>query len=532
MYRILIERREDKIMKVIKLFYVLYKIKLLSPLSIVQLIQSLFMHGMNLMALLSFAAKKNKNKIAITDDIEIIDYQNLYNESMKLAIYLHKNVQIDSSSNVAFLCKNHISLVKSIFATSRVGANLLFLNTEISKHQLDGLLEAHHFDLLIYDEEFARLIEESTFKGSKMRSYHDHFPAVNTVNQIEANEVIHLSRSSSSKLTLFTSGTTGIPKKAVHKPSLLDYLNPFSSFIQRLKILNYQTAYIATPIYHGYGIAVLLLFLTLGKKIIVRHNFQAEQACQLIKDHQVEVVTVVPTMLQRMLEVNNHRLNSLKCIASGGAKLNEKLIIETFKALGPVLYNLYGTSEAGLNFIATPEDLTYSPTTIGRRIGGMEIKLLDSNMNEVEKGNVGQFCIKNSWSMRTLKDGWIQTGDLGYQDQLGYYFLSGRIDDMVISGGINVYPLEVEQVLINHPEVVEVAIIGIDDEDFGQRLMAYVLPKRNSTITEKELFVWLRSRVMRHQLPREIKFIHEMPYTPLGKLDRNKLNKMYEENRI
>ncbi len=288
----------------------------------------------------------------------------------------------------------------------------------------------------------------------------------------------HIPRTSSSKLTLFTSGTTGVPKKAVHKPTLLNYLNPFISFINRLKVLNYNTAYIATPIYHGYGIALLLLFIPLGKKVIIRRKFDAEEACHLIREHQVEIVTVVPTMLQRMLDMNKANLQTLRCIASGGAKLNSKLIEETFDSLGNVLYNLYGTTEAGLNFIATPQDLTYSTSTIGKAIKGMHLKVLDRNMNEVKVGKVGQFCIKNDWSMRNKKKAWIQTGDLGYRDELGFYFLSGRMDDMVISGGVNVYPIEVEQMLMKHPAIVDVAVTGIDDEEFGQRLKAYILSSK------------------------------------------------------
>ncbi len=148
---------------------------------------------------------------------------------------------------------------------------------------------------------------------------------------------------------------------------------------------------------------------------------------------------------------------------------------------------------------------------------------MDNNKKEVPIGRIGQFCIKNKWSMRNSSNTWIETGDLGYRDKKGYYFLCGRADNMIVSAGENVYPVEVEQILITHPDVDDVAVIGISDENFGQRLKAFVKPVENSCITREELFEWLRSRVARFQMPKEIVFLDNMPYTPLGKLDKKQL---------
>jgi fatty-acyl-CoA synthase len=261
----------------------------------------------------------------------------------------------------------------------------------------------------------------------------------------------------------------------------------------------------------------------LGKKAVISRGFNAKKACRIIREHHVEVVTVVPLMLQKMLQTNPEDLKSLSCIASGGARLPIKLIEQSSKELGNVLYNLYGTSEAGLNFIATPEDLIDAPTTLGKKINSLQIKVLDNDLIEVENGKVGQLCIKNDWSITNRNYTWIKTGDLGYRDENGYYFLSGRTDDMVVSGGENVYPIEVEQVLIKHPLIEDVAIIGVNDKQFGQRLKAFVLLVKNGNLTEEELFDWLRPRVARFQMPKEIKFVANMPYTALGKLDKKQL---------
>lgn len=520
-------------MKIFRLLYVLYHINCLAPIALFYLITSFLKCGVNLMTLLNFAEKRYSNKLFLVDDNESLTYKELLESSMKLAIALKEKMGIDRGTKVAILCKNHASLLKSIFAVSRLGADLYFINTEISNTKFNRIIHQHQFHLLIYDSELSSIVNQSDFLNRKVLSYHNELPAVNNHLLDNQHRNDKLTRTSGGKVVLHTSGTTGEAKEITHKPSLFNYLNPFIAFIQKLKILKYNKAYIANPIYHGYGIAIMLLLLPLGKQVILRRKFDAQSACALIKKHQIEVVTVVPTMLQRMLDTNKDDLESLRCIASGGAVLPSRLVENTSNLLGNVLYNLYGTTEAGLNFIATPEDLIYSPLTVGRKIAGMNLKVLDSQMSEVRQGNVGQFCIKNDWSMSNKKTSWIQTGDLGYVDEHGLYYLCGRIDDMIISGGVNVYPIEVEQMLMNHPSILDVAVIGVEDEQFGQRLKAFVVLKKGSSLTEQETCQWLRSKVSRFQLPREIVFVNNLFYNSLGKLDRKQLNEMVNyKNRI
>jgi fatty-acyl-CoA synthase len=521
-----IKKKREEQLKILKLIYVLYKIKLLSPLGLFRLTTAFYKCGINVMTLLYFAERTYADHIAIVDDHETISYKQLLSQSKELAIGLKENYQLESGQKVGFMCKNHASLVKSIFAVSQLGADLYLLNTEISNSQFNKLVDRHDFNVLIYDFELNPLIEQSHYVKDKILSYHDQLPAISNSLNKSVDEKQNLQRTSMGRIILQTGGTTGISKEAAHKPSIFNYLNPFLSLINRLKITNYNTAYIGTPIYHGYGIAVLLLFITLGKKAVISNGFDAKKACDLIREHHVEVVTVVPLMLHKILATNAEDLKSLACIASGGAKLNTKLIDETFSKLGDVLYNLYGTSEAGLNIIATPQDLKYSAITIGKKINGVRLKVLNKNMDEVETGRKGQFCIKNEWSMRNRKRSWIETGDLGYQDDNGYYFLCGRTDDMVVSGGENVYPVEVEQVLIKHPAIEDVAVIGVSDEQFGQRLKAFVLPVKNVSVTKEELYEWLRFKIARFQFPKDITFVDHLPYTSLGKLDKKQLKEM------
>ncbi|WP_260631095.1 AMP-binding protein [Bacillus sp. S/N-304-OC-R1] len=497
-----------------KLMYVLYKMKLLSPTGLYRVLSALYCCGVNVMTLLHIAAKTYGNKIAIVDDHEEISFEQLMIQSEKLSIILYEYYQLKNGQKIAVLCRNHMSFVKTIFAVSRLGADIYLLNPKMSRRQFLYFNEQYQFDFLIYDCELDSIIHRSEFHNKKIYSYHDNLPAINNITSINIKEKMKVKRASTGRLILLTGGTTGTSKKAPHKPSFFQYLNPFIGMLTKLNLGRYENIYIATPLFHGYGAAVLFLFIALGKKVVISTRFHAQQACSLVRKHKVEVITVVPLMIRRMINYNIDDLRTLTCIASGSAELNPKLAAEVLQKLGNVLYNLYGTSETGLNVIATPSDLVYSNRTIGRKI--VKLKILDKHLKEATAGTVGQLYVRGGRE-------WKATGDLGYRDQNGYYFLCGRVDDMVVSAGVNVYPLELEQILISHPLIQDAAVIGIEDEEYGQRLKAFVQSVNNAELSKEELYRWLSLRAATFQIPKEIDFMKEMPYTALGKLDKKRL---------
>ncbi|WP_337099219.1 AMP-binding protein [Paenibacillus sp. YIM B09110] len=501
------------------LLSVLHRMKLLTPVGVFRLLFVICGYGINLMGLLKLAASSHRHLVALSDDRETLTYQQLLDQSECLAVQLREQYGLGSRSKAGLLCRNHASLVKSIFALSMTGADIYLMNAEMSSDEFAQLLDAHAFDFLIYDEEFTAVIEQSSYTGASVLSYHEHFPAISNLMHVPIKGRSRGHRNSDSKLMLLTGGTTGRAKKVAHKPSMFHYLPPFSSMLKRLRLLRYKTVYIATPIYHGYGIAILLLFVALGKKSVITDKFQAEHACQLVREHQAEVITVVPLMIDKMLRASNAEgdLKSLACIASGGAELNPRLAEEVSARLGEVLYNLYGTSEAGLSIIATPQDLDAASGTIGKLIEGVGLKVLDGSMNEAAAGEIGQFCV-------TSGPTWIKTGDMGYRDERGFFYLKGRVDDMIVSAGENVYPSELEHILLQHPFIEDAAVVGVPDELFGQRLKAVVQVKVGTELDAETLIEWLRPRAARYQMPREIVFVDELDYTPLGKVDRKQLH--------
>lgn len=510
-----------------RLLIALSKIGLLSISNVAKLYEAIMQHGINLMTLLQFAARNYGENIALIDDKEELTFNKLMKESLQLSIYLKNQYAVKPKIKVGIYCRNHTVLVKVIFALSRLGSNLYLINTEMGKAQFNQLMEKHQFDLFIYDEQFNDFIEgmgesKEAINVAEIRSM---------LSKATLNEPL-LEKTSTSNIVLLTSGTTGSPKEVVHKPSLFNYLNPFIGMVDRLKIVNYKNGYIATPLYHGYGIAILFLLIALGKKVILSEKFHSKKACELIGKHQVEMVTVVPLMIHKMMIENSSSLRSLRCIASGGAVLSPNLIKQVRARLGDVLYNLYGTSETGLNIIATPDDLSYSPSTIGKCIKGINIKIVHSQQQPMGRERIGQLCVKSRGAMVNPHNHWLSTGDLGYMDNNGYYFLAGRQDDLVVSAGENVYPLHIENIVLDHPFVEDAAVLGIDDEQFGQRLHAFIQLKEGTNMEQAMLFDWLKEKVARYEMPKEITFLDNIPYTVLGKKDKKHISNFYITNNI
>lgn len=508
----------------LKLLKKLIKIGLLTPAGLFYFSSAVLSEGVNLMTLLRFAAQRHGKKFAFSDEREEVGYEALYRQTQHLAANLQTLYNLEPNQKAAFLCRSHIAFVRASFAVSRLGMNVYLLNPESGAAQFAALNARHRFDFLIHDAESAASFNQDEWRDKSLLTYStdDSKTSIETLSKQEITSRPKIKRAFSGEVIVLTGGTTGEPKTARRKPSVFNFLNPFFALLTQLDLDKYQSVYIATPVYHGFGIAAILIGLILGEKMFLLSRFNAEKACLLIERNKIEAVTVVPLMLQRMLKCDAAALSSLQCIISGGAALNPALIDETFEKLGDKLFNLYGTSEAGFSVIATPEDLRRSSETIGRKIAGVKLAVLDGQNNEVPTEKIGRICIKSKWSVKT-SDAWVETGDVGFQDSAGYLFLRGRSDEMIVSGGENVYPIELENVLVKHPAVDQVAVIGIPDAEFGQRLKAFVVPAAQSVINEGEIIEWLHEKVARFQMPKTVEILDELPVTAVGKINKKAL---------
>lgn len=482
---------------------------------IIAILRAFFVRGANLFTILEIRTNLNPLKLALVADGKSFRYIDLYSETKKLAYVLKEEHKLKAGQKIAILCRNNVEHILSIFAASGIGMDVFLLSAEISEEQFQSILNRRKFDFIIHDPSLSRHIEKN--------GYTDKSLVTTNIRKLEFGvpETFRLKRVSFNKIVVLTSGSTGNSAEAGRNTAFFTYIKPFRSLLRKLHITTHKSLYIATPLHHGFGLISLLISIAMGKLIFIQSTFNESRACELIKNHKIEAITLVPLMLRRMLYHSKESLQSLRCIISGGAALSPQLVVEVQHYLGDVLYNLYGTSETSVILIASPSDLKYSPECLGKVLDGVKIRIVNSEKNKVDIEATGEIEVKCAWSVNPNQ--WINTGDIGYVDTNGYYFLKGRSDDMIVSGGENVYPLELENILSKHPCILEVVVIGITDDEFGQRLKAFIVVDNTTSITEYELFAWLKEHTARYQMPKEIEFVKEIPLNKAGKPDKKKL---------
>ncbi len=413
--------------------------------------------------------------------------------------------------------------IQTIAAVSGLGADLFLLNPNMSNLQLQEFTKKHKIDLFIADDELKEKISE-TVKTEKFLFFSDIKSLINRY----LKTAIKLQRCKSGQIIVLTGGTSGQIKTAQRKPSILDFLNPFFALLTQLDLDKFNSVYIAVPIFHGFGFSTLIISLLLGTKIIITKKFSAKQSINLIKKHNIDVIAVVPLMIKRMLDISQDSLSEVKRIITGGAAISPELVKQTLLHTNDALFNLYGTSEAGFSVMATPEQLQSNPTTIGKPIRGVKLTIVDSsNGKKLPQGQVGTIQLRTRWAMSDKKNKAQITGDLGFADEQGLLYLVGRADDMIVSGGENVYPATVEKILYRHKAIEEAVVVGVKNEEFGERLKAFVVLKANSNLTSEDLKNWLRDKIARYEMPQTITILKKLPHTPVGKIDRKRLKTEY-----
>lgn len=493
------------------LIYKLYKIQLFSILGIFRVLLSILKEGVNLTTLLAWAARTHGNKMAVVDENETLTYSELYSQTLDLSAAIKQRYP-KTKLKAAIIAKNSAELLKLIFALSRSGADVYLLNVEIKPEQFQRLQDRFVFDLVICDNDFYPVLESAACGAE--------FLKMSELDTLSSPDKFRLKRAYRGQLIVLSGGSTGDPKAAARKPSLFHFLNPFFALLRDVELDKYRSVYVATPIYHGFGVAAVITGMALGATLFLRRRFDAAEACAFVAKNNIEVITLVPLMLKRMLQHSAESLAAVQAFLTGGAPLSPDVVVLTKEKAGNKLFNLYGTTEAGFCILAKPEDLKCSIITIGKPVKGVKLHILDKNDRPVKQGEIGRLCVKAAWSVK--KSEFIETGDLGYIDMEGLIYLRGRIDDMIVSGGENVYPLELENILLQHPDVDQAVVLGIEDPDFGQRLRAIVQPQKDSAVNCEELMSWLKQRATRYQMPKIIEF-KEIAFSELGKVNKNNL---------
>jgi acyl-CoA synthetase (AMP-forming)/AMP-acid ligase II/NAD(P)-dependent dehydrogenase (short-subunit alcohol dehydrogenase family) len=510
------------------------------PDRVVRMLTAPLRHGMGPAALGAASAARWPDQPAIVDELGELTYEELDRRGRALAAGLRQQLGVTVGDGLALMCRNHRGFVEGLVAGSRLGADVLLLNTDFAGPQLAEVLEREGATAAILDEEFGPVFDEAGFEGPRALAWAGGGAPAPTVEGMvgayDPDAAPDLATRAQGRLVILTSGTTGTPKGAPRSLSVFSLLGPMTTFLARVPVQARERILIGPPFFHGFGLTYLGLAMFLGATAVVRRRFDAEEALRAIDEHRITTLIAVPVMLQRILDLppevrERYDTSSLRVVISAAAPLGPNLAGALTDAFGDVVYNIYGTTETGFATIATPEDLRAAPGTVGRPMRGAALRLFDERGTEVRAGETGRVFIgggmvfegySGGGSKATIA-GMMGTGDLGHFDEEGRLFIDGREDDMIVSGGENVFPGEVEETLGRHPDVADVAVLGVEDERFGQRLLAYVVVREGAGVTEEDLKSHVKANLARFKVPREVVLVEEIPRNPTGKVLRRRL---------
>jgi acyl-CoA synthetase (AMP-forming)/AMP-acid ligase II len=476
------------------------------------------------------------DETGLIDELGSLTFAELHARSNAVARAL-RDEGITSEDSVAIMCRNHRGFIEATMACSKLGANALYLNTAFAGPQLVDVIERESPAALVYDEEFADLLADA---AGGLRRYVAWSEASNG-RDTTLEELIKGSPKGDldppddgSRFVILTSGTTGTPKGA-NRPQP-EGLSSLASFLSKIPMRSRQTTVIAAPLFHSWGFAHFILGLPLAATSVLQRHFDPEETLKAVAENQARGLVVVPVMMQRILDLpeqtrRKYDVSSLEVTAASGSALPGELALKWMDEFGDNVYNLYGSTEVAWATIATPEDIRAAPGTAGRVPRGTVVKLYDADGKPLPDTETGRIFVGNDMQFEGYTgggskdeiDGLMSSGDVGHFDAEGRLFIDGRDDEMIVSGGENVFPREVEDLLSDHEAIAEAAAVGVDDEEFGQRLKAFVVLHDGQDVGEDDLKAYVKQHLARFKVPREIEFLDELPRNATGKVVKREL---------
>ncbi|MCF6386631.1 acyl-CoA ligase FadD12 [Mycobacterium sp. MBM] len=494
------------------------------------------------------AAQRCGDRVGLIDELGALTWTEIDQRADALAAGLQELTDGEHDPDVAagaappvvgIMARNHRGFVEALIAANRIGADVLLLNTSFAGPALAEVWEresAGRPSVVVYDEEFTATVERALSGApevARVVAWTDTAQAVLTVQGLISAHAGRQPRRATekSKVVLLTSGTTGTPKGAKHSGGGPEILK---AILDRTPWRAEEPVVIAAPMFHAWGFSQLAFAASMACTIITRRKFDPEATLALVDTHRATGLCVVPVMFDRIVELpdeirNRYSGRTLRFAAASGSRMRPDVVIKFMDQFGDVIYNNYNATEAGMIATATPADLRAAPDTAGKPAEGTEIRILDPELRQLPTGETGTIYVRNSTQFdgytngntKDFHDGFMNSGDLGYLDADGRLFVVGRDDEMIVSGGENVYPIEVEKTLVTHDAVAEAAVIGVDDEQYGQRLVAFVVVE--APVSVDVLKQYVRDNLANYKVPRDIVVLDELPRNSTGKILRREL---------
>ncbi|EHR60490.1 acyl-CoA synthetase [Saccharomonospora cyanea] len=481
------------------------------------------------------AARRAPHAVGLVDERGSMTFAQLDLRSNALArAWSQRGVR--PGTTLAVLCRDHRGLVLTLLAAGKLGVPVLLLNTGFAKPQLTDVVAREKVGVLVHDEEFTGLLGDIVGVDRYLAWTDSDSADSPLLEDVIAGSDDHPlpAPAKPGGFVLLTSGTTGTPKGAPRpKVSALHS----AEFLDRIPLRVGEATYFGAPLFHATGISQFILSCALGCTVVLRRRFDPEATLRGVAEHRCTAVVLVPTMLQRILDLGadvlaRYDTSSLRVIFVAGSALAPEVGNRAREAFGDVVHNVYGSTEVAVATVATPEDWVRAPGTVGRPPVGCRVALYDDEGRRITTPYVtGRVFVGSGLAFkgytdgatRDTVDGLIATGDVGHVDADGLLFIDGRDDEMIVSGGENVYPVEVENVLVEHPDVREAAVIGVPDEEFGQRLKAFVVVRDGAEADAELLREHVRNNLARFKVPRDVEFLDSLPRNSTGKVLRKAL---------
>src|SRR3954447_5208896 len=516
-------------------------IRPMRPEKIVHMASSMLRWGPTPAAGHAISAARRPDKVGIVDELGTLTFREIHQRTNALA-NAWSDLGIGEGDGVAILCRNHRGFVDATVACSKLGANALYLNTMFAGPQITDVCRREKPKALVYDQEFAELVQDAGRRRKRFVAWFDGEEGKPDSGDPLLEDLIARGDTANlvppaekGRVVILTSGTTGTPKGA--NRSQPKSLLPAAGLLSKIPLRAEEPWMIAAPMFHSWGFAHFTLGMALGAQLVLRRRFDPEGTLSAIAQHECTTLVVVPVMLSRILElppetIERYDLRSLKIIGASGSALPGPLATEVMDRFGDVLYNLYGSTEVAWATIAQPRDLRAAPGTAGKPPFGTVVRLYDDAGAEVAPGATGRIFVGNELVFdgytggggKDVLNGLMSTGDVGHFDEGGRLFVDGRDDEMIVSGGENVFPREVEDLLSHHDGVDEAAVVGVADEQFGQRLRAFVVLCEESAASDDDLKAYVKANLASYKVPREIVFLDELPRNATGKVVKRALS--------